>query len=94
MDTAETIAMIRDIVFLVTLVMMSLAILMISVKVVKVLNRLKSTLDDVESIVSMVSEKLVFPAAAGSGVAFGVGKVAAFLAGARRSKKKDKDEKK
>jgi hypothetical protein len=94
MDAAETVAMIRDIVFLVMLVITTLAVLIISWKVVKVLNRLKSTLDDVESIVSTVSEKLVVPAAAGSGVAFGVGKVAAFLAGARRSKKKDKDEKK
>jgi len=94
MDAAETVAMIRDIVFLVTLVITTLAVLIISWKVVKVLNRLKSTLDDVESIVSTVSEKLVVPAAAGSGIAFGVGKVAAFLAGARRSKKKDKDEKK
>lgn len=93
MDAAETIAMIRDIVLLVMLVIMTFAVLIISVKVAKILNRVKSTLDDVEGIVSTVSEKLVTPAAAGSGIAFGFGKVAAFLAGARRSKKKDKDEK-
>ena len=85
--------MIRDIVLLVLLVVMTLAVLIIYVKVAKVLDLAKRTLEDVESIVSTVSEKVVAPAAAGSGVAFGAGKVAAFLLGARRSKKKDKDEK-
>ena len=79
--------MIRDIVFLALLVVMTLAVLLIYVKVSKVMNMVRRTLEDIEGVVSTVSEKLVAPAAAGSGLAFGAGKVAAFLFGTRRSKK-------
>ena len=85
--------MIRDIVFLVLLVVMTLVVLIIYMKVTKVLDLAKRTLQDVENIVSTVSEKVVAPATAGSGIAFGAGKMAAFLFGAsRKRRKKDKDE--
>ena len=87
MDTAEIIAMIRDIAFLVMLVITTLAVIIIYFKLSSVLNSAKRTLESVEGIVSTVSEKLVAPAAAGSGLAFGLGKLAAFLFRSRKSKK-------
>ena len=87
MDAAEIIAMVRDIALLVMLVVTTLAVIIIYFKVSKVLNSAKRTLESVEGIVSTVSEKLVAPAAAGSGLAFGVGKLASFLFGSRKSEK-------
>ncbi len=86
MDTAEIIAMIRDIAFLVMLVITTLAVIIIYFKLSSVLNSAKRTLESVEGIVSTVSEKLVAPAA-GSGLVFGLGKLAAFLFRSRKSKK-------
>lgn len=89
MDAAEIIAMIRDIALLVMIVVVTTAVIVIYVKLSKILNTAKRTLESVEGIISTVSEKLVAPAAAGSGLAFGVGKLAAFLFGSRKSEKDD-----
>ena len=89
MDAAEIIAMIRDIALLVMIVVVTLAVIIIYVKVSKILNTAKRTLESIEGIISTVSEKLVAPAAAGSGLAFGVGKLAAFLFGSRKSERDD-----
>ena len=89
MDAAEIIAMIRDIALLVMIVVTTLAVIIIYVKVSRILNTAKRTLESVEGIISTVSEKLVAPAAAGSGLAFGVGKLAAFLFGSRKSERDD-----
>ena len=67
MDAAEIIAMVRDIALLVMLVVTTLAVIIIYFKVSKVLNSAKRTLESVEGIISTISEKLVAPAAAGSG---------------------------
>ena len=91
MDAAETIAMIRDIAFLAILVVMLLVVVLVYFKVAAVLNLAKRTLEDIEGIASTVAEKVVGPAAAGTGVAFGAGKLAAFLLGVRR-KRKEKGE--
>ena len=89
MDAAEIVAMIRDIALLAMLVVTTLAVIIIYFKVSRILNTAKRTLESVEGIVSTVSEKLVAPAAAGSGLAFGVGKLASFLFGTRKSEKDD-----
>ncbi len=82
--------MIRDIVLLVLLFLMTLAGVAVYVKVSRMLKTANRALENVDEIVSTVSEKVVAPAAAGSGAAFGLGKVAAFLFGARKRKSNKK----
>ena len=60
-------------------------------KVSRVLGSAKRTLEDTQSIVSTVSKKVVGPAAAGSGVAFGVGRLVKFLL--RRSRRDSRGKK-
>ena len=88
MSVAEIIAMTRDIVFLVLLVIAILATLALYSKVSKLLGSAKRTVKDAEDIFSAVSSKVVGPAAAGSGMAFGAGKLMAFLLGLRKKKRK------
>lgn len=91
LDTAATIiGMIRDIVFLLLLVVLLVAALVILKKVSAVLNSVKKTSEKVQEVVTTVSEKLVAPAAAGSGVAFGLGKLVAFARGASRKNKEER----
>ena len=90
-DAAEIIAVIRDIAFIVLLLVM-LVVAVVAVvlvrKVSSVLNSAKRTAKGVEDIMSTVSGSVVKPAAAGSGVAFGAGKILAFILGLGRQKKK------
>ena len=90
-DAAEIIAVIRDIAFIVILLAM-LVVLVVAVvlvrKVSSVLNSAQRTAKGVEDMMSTVSGSVVRPAAAGSGVAFGAGKVLAFILGLSRRKKK------
>ena len=82
--------MTRDIAFLVLLVLLIVAALVLFLKVSAVLDSAKRSLKNVEDVVSTVSDKVVRPAAAGSRVASGAGKAAAFLLGlARRRRKGD-----
>lgn len=90
MSVAEYIAMTRDIVFLVLLVIVILATLLIYSKVSKLLDSTKRTVQDAENIFSAVSSKVVGPAV-GSGMAFGAGKLMAFLLGFRKRKKGGND---
>ena len=91
-DTAEIIAMTRDIVFLILALLTVLLLVMVFMKVSAILNSAKRTIKDAEDIVSTVSHKVVRPATIGSGAAFGLGKLAAFLAGfvgRRRGRKEE-----
>lgn len=83
-DVATIIAMARDIVFFLLLVVALLVILVLFRKVSALLDSVKRTIKGAEDVISTVSDKVVRPATAGSGVAFGVGKVGAFLLGLRR----------
>ena len=87
-DAAEIIAMIRDIVFLLLLLVVLVAALVLFLKVSAVADSVKRTIRDAEEMVSTVSGSVVRPAAAGSGVAFGAGKILAFMWGLGRRKKK------
>ncbi len=87
-DTAEIIAMIRDIVFLLLLLVVLVGALVLFLKVSAVMDSAKRTIRDAEEMVSTVSGSVVRPAAAGSGIAFGAGKVLAFMLGLGRRKKK------
>ena len=87
-DTAEIIAMARDIVFLALLLVLLLVALVLFLKVSSVMRSVKRTIRDAEEMVSTVSGSVVRPAAAGSGIAFGAGKILAFMFGLRRRRKK------
>lgn len=87
-DIAVIIGMARDIVFFLLLVVVLLVILVLFRKVSALLNSVKRTVKDAEDVISVISDKVVGRATAGSGVAFGVGKVGAFLLGLRRRGKR------
>ena len=92
MSTSDWIAMIRDIVLLALLGVTLLAVLFLYFKISSILGSAKRTLKAAEDIVTTVSESVVGPAAAGSGVAFGAGKAMAFLFGLSKRKKGGKDD--
>ena len=90
-DAAEIIAVIRDIVFIVLLLValvVAVAAAVLVRKVSSVLNTAKRTAKGVEDMVATVSGSVIRPATAGSGVAFGAGKILAFILGLARRKKK------
>jgi len=87
-DAAEIIAVIRDIAFIVLLLVTLVIGVVLVRKVSSVLNSAKRTAKGVEDMMSTVSGSLVKPATAGSGVAFGAGKILAFILGLSRRKKK------
>ena len=87
-DAVEIIAVIRDIAFIVLLLVTLVVAIVLVRKVSSVLNSAKRTAKGVEDMMSTVSGSVVKPAAAGSGVAFGAGKVLAFILGLGRRKKK------
>ena len=87
-DTAEIIAVIRDIAFIVLLLVVAVVALVLVRKVSSVVNSAKRTAKGVEDMMSTVSGSVVKPAAAGSGVAFGAGKILAFILGFGRRRKK------
>ena len=87
-DAAEIIAVIRDIAFIVILLAVLVVAVVLVRKVSSVLNSAQRTAKGVEDMMSTVSGSVVRPAAAGSGVAFGGGKVLAFILGLSRRKKK------
>ncbi len=87
-DAAEIIAVIRDIAFIVLLLVTLVVAVVLVSKVSSVLNSAKRTAKGVEDMMSTVSGSVVKPAAAGSGIAFGAGKILAFIWGLGRRKKK------
>jgi hypothetical protein len=87
-DTAEIIAMVRDIVLLVLLTVSIMVVLVLYFKISSVIDSAKRTMRDTEDIVTTVANRVVGRAVAGSGVAFGVGKVAAFLFGLSKRKRR------
>ena len=89
MDFAESVGLVRDILLIVLLALMTLALLILLWKVSGLLNSVSRTAKNVEDLVEVVSSRIVGPATAGSGVAFGAGKLAAFFMGFSR-KRNDK----
>ena len=81
----------RDILLLLLLLVTLFAVLFTYRKISRVFGSVNRIVKDTEEIVSSVSGNIVRPAAAGSGFAFGLGKVAAFLFGLRRRKRGSDD---
>ena len=89
-EIAQIIALIRDVAFLLLLIVLLLIALFFFVlyrKVASLIDSVRRTVKEVEQIATTVSNKIVAPAAAGSGVAFGAGKVVSFITGMSRRKK-------
>jgi len=88
-DAAEIIGIVRDALFILLLAAALVLMLRVWGKISSVLDSTKRTIKGAESIFTTVSSKVVGPAAAGSGVAFGAGKVLAFLTGFAKRRGRD-----
>ena len=93
---SETIVTIRDIAIIVFVLGGSLLLLVSLLlvfglyrKVSSLLNSARKTVKNIEEITSAVSDSFVKPAASGSGIAFGAGKLISFLLGFRKGGKKN-----
>ncbi len=95
-ELADLVGVVRDVIVIVAF-LLSIALLVglsfLYRKLSSLVDSAKRTVDGAEQIVEVVSTRIVGPAAAGSGVAFGLGKAAAFISGLRGKKgKKGEDE--
>lgn len=91
MTLVELVGVIRDVIVIVAF-LLSIALLVgvfvLYRKLSQLVDSAKRTMESAEQILDAVSTKIVGPAAAGSGVAFGLGKAAAFITGLRGKKGK------
>jgi hypothetical protein len=85
-NTIEIVAFVRDLIFLLILFVGLVALIFIYRKIAQLLEIVKRTARSTEDMVNLISENIAKPAASGSGVAFGLGKIASFLAGFLRRK--------
>ena len=91
MSAVEIIALIRDIALISILLVAMFALLLLFMKVSAVLDSARRIMKSAEEVATALSSRIVGPASAGSGVAFGAGKMAAFVLGfSRRRKQKGK----
>lgn len=88
LETVEAVAvfvgLVRDIVLLLVLVVILAAVFLTYRKVSKAIGSVNRIVKTTEEMVTSVQDNLVRPASKGSGVAFGLGKVAAFLRGRKK----------
>lgn len=94
-ELSDLVGVVRDVIVIVAF-LFSIALLVglfvLYRKLSKLVDSAKRALESAEQIVEVVSTRIVGPAAAGSGVAFGIGKAAAFITGLRgKKRKKGKD---
>ena len=82
-DIAFYIGFLRDLILLTILLVILILVFSIYRKVSQALNSVARVLENTEEIVNTVSENIVRPASSGSGVAFGIGKMLAFLRGTK-----------
>ena len=88
---AEIIGIIRDVLFIGILLISTVAVFLLYKTVKGLLDSAKRTIDSVEEITGTISDRIVSPAAAGSRVAFSVGKLFSFVVGMLK-KDKEKEE--
>lgn len=82
-DIAFYVGFIRDLLILTILLVVLILVFSIYRKVSQALNSAGRILENTEDIVNTVSENIVRPASSGSGIAFGIGKMVAFLRGTK-----------
>lgn len=90
-ETAEIIAVIRDIAIISTLFMVVVIVIVTFRKMSATLDSAKRAMAGIEDIVTALSSRIVGPASAGSGLAFGAGKLAAFIFGLSKKKGTETD---
>ena len=81
---AVYVGLIRDIILLLVLAAILAAVVLIYRKVSKAIGAVGRIVKTAEEMVTSVQDNLVRPASKGSSVAFGLGKVAAFLRGRKK----------
>ena len=86
-EIATYVGLARDIILLLLLFAILLMVLFIYRKISQTISSVNRIIKNTEEIVSTVSDSIARPAAAGSGVAFGLGKAVAFFRGLRSSRK-------
>ena len=82
-DIAFYVGFVRDLLLLGILLVILILVFSIYRKVTQALNSAGRILDNTEEIVNTVSENIVGPASSGSGIAFSIGKLFAFLRGTK-----------
>lgn len=87
-DVAEVVGIVRDVLLILVFLLTILILFVIWRKLSSVLGSLGGTLRSVEEAADTVSSRFVKSAAAGSGIAFGIGKAAAFVRGMSSKKKR------
>ena len=87
-DFAEIVGVIRDVLIILIFSLVLVVLLVIYRKTSKVLDSARRTMKNVEEMADAVANSVVGPAAAGSGLAFGAGKLAAFVLGLARKRRK------
>lgn len=90
-NVALILAMARDALLFVLLLALLLGALLITRKVAGLLNEAQKVVADTRKMVETLTENVVQPAASNSGLAYGAGKVGAFILGLKRNKRKKGD---
>ena len=91
-DVALIIAMARDILLFVLLLALLVGALIVIKKLSSLISEAQKAVADARKMVETLTENVVQPAASNSGVAYGAGKVGAFILGLRRNKRKKGDD--
>ncbi len=91
-DVALIIAMARDILLFVLLLALLVGALIVIKKLSALISEAQKAVADARKMVETLTENVVQPAASNSGVAYGAGKVGAFILGLRRNKRKKGDD--
>ena len=73
------------------IVVATLSVIVIFLKLMALLNSTKRTIQNAEGIASIISSKIIGPAMAGSGAAFGLGKALGFVFGFNKKQKQGKE---
>ena len=87
-EAAEIIGVVRDVAIISILLVSMVILVFVFWKLSAFLNSARRAMKSAEEITAVVSDRIVGPATAGSGVAFGAGKLAAFVLGWSKGKKR------
>ncbi len=88
---ADIIVVIRDFLVILLLVLVFVVLLCFYLKVSRLLDSMRRTTKSMEDVWKVISDGILGSASAGSGIAYGAGKVTAFLMGLKPDKKKNGD---
>ena len=91
-DVALILGMARDALLFILLLALLVGALIVIKKLSALISEAQKVVADTRKMVETLTENVVQPAASNSGVAYGAGKVGAFILGLRRNKRKKGDE--